>query len=219
MDHVSRPQVRIYLGGTRARHASGLGLGIMDVRTRGEGANPYANYEIVRVKRPLTPGSYIGFMATDKQSGSPLDPYNRSGGVDAKFVLFGNLNLRGYYATSWTSGLQEHNTALRGRLTSANNWFNIYAGHGVTEKNFNAEMGFVTRIDDQPTIFQFNFTPRPHVLNIRELDLGGIVRHDPNTAGKLNYKEWTPNIRVLFNSSAEIDSAPHGVVYQLLGPP
>lgn len=43
------------------------------------------------------------------------------------------------------------------------------------EKNFNSEMGFVTRIDDQPTIFQFNFTPRPHVLDIRELDLGAFL--------------------------------------------
>jgi len=219
IDPVSGQEVPIDFGGKMAGHASGLDLGIMDVRTRGEGPNPYANYAIVRVKRPLTPGSYIGFMATDKQSGSPLDPYNRSGGVDAKFVLFGNLNLRGYYAKSWTSGLQGDNAALGGRLTYANNWFNIYAGHGVTEKNFNAEMGFVTRIDDQPTIFQFNFTPRPHVLNIRELDLGGFVGHDPNTAGKLIYKEWTPNIRVLFNSSAEIDSAPHDVVYQFLGQP
>src|SRR5207249_3256824 len=219
IDPVSGQEVPIDFGGKMAGHASGLDLGIMDVRTRAEGPNPYANYAIVRVKRPLTPGSYIGFMATDKQSGSPLDPYNRSGGVDAKFVLFGNLNLRGYYAKSWTSGLQGDNAALGGRLTYANNWFNIYAGHGVTEKNFNAEMGFVTRIDDQPTIFQFNFTPRPHVLNIRELDLGGFVGHDPNTAGKLIYKEWTPNIRVLFNSSAEIDSAPHDVVYQFLGQP
>src|SRR5207244_10856394 len=88
---VSGQAVPIDFGGKRAGHASGLDLGIMDVRTRAEGPNPYANYAIVRVKRPLTPGSYIGFMATDKQSGSPLDPYNRSGGVDAKFVLFGNL--------------------------------------------------------------------------------------------------------------------------------
>src|SRR5437667_5451492 len=218
IDPVSGQEVPIDFGGKIAGHAAGLDLGIMDVKTRAQGPNPYGNYSIVRVKRPLTPGSYLGFMATDKQSGSPLDPYNRSGGVDAKFVLFGNLNLRGYYAKSWTSGLQGDNAA-GGRLTYANNWFNIYAGHGVTEKNFNAEMGFVTRIDDQPTIFQFNFTPRPHVLNIRELDLGGFVGHDPNTAGKLIYKEWTPNIRVLFNSSAEIDSAPHDVVYQFLGQP
>ncbi len=219
IDPVSGEEVPIDAGGKIAGHAAGLDLGVMDVRTRAEGLNPYANYAIVRVKRPLTPGSYIGFIATDKESGNPFDPYNRSGGVDAKFVLFGNLNLRGYYAKTWNSGLRGDNTALGGRLTYANNWFNIYAGHGVTEKNFNPEIGFVTRIDDQPTIVQFNFTPRPHVLNIRELDLGGFFGHDPNTAGKLIYQEWTPNIRVLFNSSAEIDLFPHDVVYQFLGQP
>ncbi len=219
IDPVSGEEVPIDAGGKIAGHAAGLDLGVMDVRTRAEGLNPYANYAIVRVKRPLTPGSYIGFIATDKESGNPFDPYNRSGGVDAKFVLFGNLNLRGYYAKTWNSGLRGDNTAVGGRLTYANNWFNIYAGHGVTEKNFNPEIGFVTRIDDQPTIVQFNFTPRPHVLNIRELDLGGFFGHDPNTAGKLIYQEWTPNIRVLFNSSAEIDLFPHDVVYQFLRQP
>src|SRR5438094_7156796 len=100
-----------------ARHASGLDLGIMDVRTRAEGPNPYANYAVVRVKRPLTPGSYVGFIATDKESGSPTDPYNRSGGVDAKFLLFRNLNLRGYYAKTWTAGVNGENAAFGGRLT------------------------------------------------------------------------------------------------------
>ena len=53
----------------------------------------------------------------------------------------------------------------------------------------------------------------------RELDLGGFFGHDPNTAGKLIYQEWTPNVRILFNSSAEIDLFPHDVVYQFLGQP
>jgi hypothetical protein len=219
IDPVSGQEVPIDAGGKIAGSAAGFDLGVMDVRTRSAGLNPAANYAIVRVKRPLTPGSYIGFMATDKQSGNPLDPYNRSGGVDAKFIFFRNLNLRGYYAKTWTSGLHGDNTALGGRLTYANNWFNIYAGHGITQKNFNSEIGFVTRIDDEPTIFQFNFTPRPRVLDIRELDLGAFIGYDPNTAGKLIYKEWSPNIRVLFNSSAEIDSAPWDVVYQFLAQP
>ncbi len=219
IDPVSGQQVPIDVGAKVAGHAAGLDLGIMDVKTRAEDFAPYANYTVARVKKPLPPGSYIGFMATDKQSGNPFDPYNRSGGVDAKFVLFGNLNLRGYYAKSWTRGLDADNAAFGGRLTYANNWFNIYTGHGVTEKNFNAEMGFVTRTDDQPTIFQVNLTPRPHALGIRELDLGGFVYHDPNTAGQLIYKEWSPAMRVLFNTSAEIDSNPQDVVYQLLVQP
>jgi hypothetical protein len=219
IDPVSGEEVPIDAGGKIAGHAGGFDLGVMDVRTRAEGANPYANYSVVRVKRALTPGSYVGFIATDKQSGNPFDPYNRTGGVDAKFVLFGNLNLRGYYAKSWTSGLAGNDTALGGRLTYANNWFNIYAGHGVTDKNFNAEVGFVTRTDDQPTIFQFNLTPRPHAFNIREVDLGAFAFHDPNTSGRLIYKEWSPSVRVLFNDSSEIDSNSEDVAYQYLSQP
>lgn len=169
IDPVSGEEVPIDVGGKIAGKAAGFDVGIMDVRTREQNFNPYANYSVVRVKRPLTPGSFIGFMATNKQSGSPVDPYNRSGGVDAKFVLFGNLNLRGYYAKSWSPGLEGDNTAAGGRLTYANNWFNIYAGHGVTEKNFTTEMGFVTRTDDKPTLVQVNFTPRPKVLGIRQV--------------------------------------------------
>lgn len=219
VDPVSGQEVPIDAGGKIAGSAYGFDLGVMDVRTRAEGTNPYGNYAVVRVKRPLTPGSFIGFMATDKESGNPLDPYNRSGGIDAKFVFFQNLNLRGYYAKTWTTGLHGDNTALGGRLTYANNWFNIYAGHGVTQKNFNSEMGFVTRIDDQPTIFQFNLTPRPHFWGLREVDMGGFVGHDPNTAGKLIFREQTASVRMIFNSSAEIDSFPYDRTYQFLTQP
>jgi hypothetical protein len=219
IDPVSGQVVPIDFGGKVAGHSAGLDIGVMDVRTRAEGPNPYGNYSIVRVKRPLMPGSYIGFIATDKQSGSPVDPYNRSGGIDAKFVLFRNLNLRGYYAKTWTAGLHGESVALGGRLTYANNWFNVYAGHGITQKHFNPEIGFVTRTDDLPTILEVNLTPRPHAFNIRELDVGAFISHDPNTSGKLIYREWTPNVRLLFNSGAEIDASPYDFVYQFLTQP
>lgn len=219
VDPVSGQEVPIDAGGKISGSAAGFDLGVMDVRTRAEGTNPYGNYAIVRVKRPLTPGSFIGFMATDKESGNPLDPYNRSGGIDAKFVFFQNLNLRGYYAKTWTSGLHGDNTALGGRLTYANNWFNVYAGHGLTEKNFNSEVGFVTRIDDQPTIAEFTLTPRPHFWGLRETDIGGFLQHDPNTSGQLIYKEETANVRMIFNSSAELDLFPYDQVYQFLAQP
>lgn len=219
IDPVSGQEVPIDVGGKIAGHAMGFDLGVMDVKTREEDFNPAANYAIVRVKRPLTPGSYIGFMATDKENGNPLNPYNRTGGVDAKFLLLGNLNLRGYYAKTWSPGLEGDNTAIGGRLTYANNWFNVYAGHGVTEKNFNPEIGFVTRTDDKPTIVQVTFTPRPHVLDIRELDIGGFWGRDPNTEDQLIFQEWTATVRTLFNNGSEIDITPTDIVYQFLSQP
>ena len=219
IDPVSGQEVPIDVGGKVAGHAAGFDLGIMDVRTRASGLNPYANYSILRVKRPLTPGSYIGFMATNKESGSPIDPYNRSAGVDAKFVIFRNLNLRGYYAKTWTQGLSGDNAAFGGRLTYANNWFNIYAGHGITERNFNTEVGFVTRTDDEPTIAQFTLTPRPHIDHIREIDLGGSFFDDPNTLNQLVYREFNANGQVIFQNGSYVGFTPQDVTYQVITQP
>lgn len=219
IDPASGQEVPIDAGGKIAGHAAGFDLGIMDVRTRADGLNPEANYSIVRVKRPLTPGSYIGFIATDKESGSPLDPYNRSGGLDAKFILFRNLNLRGYYAKTWSPGLHSDNAAFGGRLTYANNWFNIYAGHGVTERNFNAEIGFLSRTGVESTILQGFLTPRPHFWNLREVDLGGFVDNNPSTSGFLVFQEVTPTIRVIFQNGAEIDCNPQDMIAQALSEP
>ena len=219
IDPISGQEVPIDAGGKIAGHAAGFDLGVMDVRTRGVGTNPDANYSIVRVKRPLTPGSYIGFIATDKESGNSLDPYNRSGGLDAKFILFNNLNLRGYYAKTWSPGLNSENAAFGGRLTYANNWFNVYAGHGITEKHFNAEVGFLSRTGVESTIFQANLTPRPHVWNLREIDLGGFVDSNPTTSGSLEFQEVSPTIRVIFNDGAEISSNLQDMVAQVLTQP
>ena len=219
IDPNSGQEVPIDAGGKIAGHAAGFDLGVMDVRTRAAGINPEANYAVVRVKRPLTPGSYIGFIATDKESGNSLDPYNRSGGLDAKFILFNNLNLRGYYSKTWSPGLNSENTAFGGRLTYANNWFNVYAGRGITEKNFNAEVGFVSRTGVESTIFQAFLTPRPHFWNLREIDLGGFVDSNPNTSGSLEFQEVSATIRMIFNDGAEIDSNPQDMIAQVLTQP
>lgn len=219
IDPVSGQEVPIDAGGKIAGHAAGFDLGLMDVRTRETGPNPEANYAIVRVKKPLTPGSYIGFIMTDKQSGSPLDPYNRSFGADAKFILFKNLNLRGYYAKTWSSGLTGENAAFGARLTYANNWFNLYAGHGVTERNFNAEIGFVTRTDDMPTIVSPGFTLRPRFWGLREIDLGPFFTDDPNTAGRLVYRELAPNSQFQFNNGASVGITLYDTTWQLLTSP
>jgi len=219
IDPNSGQEVPIDAGGKIAGHAAGFDLGVMDVRTRATGINPEANYAVVRVKRPLTPGSYIGFIATDKESGNSLDPYNRSGGLDAKFILFNNLNLRGYYSKTWSPGLNSENAAYGGRLTYANNWFNVYAGRGITEKNFNAEVGFVSRTGVESTIFQAFLTPRPHFWNLREIDLGGFVDSNPNTSGSLEFQEVSATIRMIFNDGAEIDSNPQDMIAQVLTQP
>ena len=219
IDPVSGQEVPLDAGGKVAGKAAGFDVGVMDVKTRAEGPNPYANYSIFRVKRPLMPGSYIGFIGTDKESGNPLDPYNRSWGADAKFIFWKTLNLRGYYAKTYTRGLTGNNVAVGGRVTYANNWFNLYAGHGETQGNFNAEMGFIQRVDDKPSIVQVNLTPRPHFAGLREVDIGAGWDYHASGAGKLMSQEITPSILALFQNGASINAVPYDQLYQFLPSP
>jgi len=97
IDPETGQEVPIDAGAKLAGKLGGFELGLMDVKTRARGPNPYANYAVARVKRPLLGNSYLGFMYVDKQSGSTEEPFNRAGGLDGKFVLFKNLTLSGYY--------------------------------------------------------------------------------------------------------------------------
>jgi hypothetical protein len=127
--------------------------------------------------------------------------------------------LRGYYAKTWSPGLTGENAAFGGRLTYANNWFNLYAGHGVTERNFNAEIGFVTRTDDLPTIVSPTFTLRPTFWGIREIDAGPFFTDDPNTAGRAVYREVAPNSQVLWNNGGSFGLTLYDTTWQLLTAP
>jgi hypothetical protein len=80
-------------------------------------------------------------------------------------------------------------------------------------------MGFVSRTDDQPTIVTLTLTPRPHIDGVREIDFGGSLFDDPNTANKLIYREWNAYAQVFFHNGAVASVFPQDVAYQVLVQP
>lgn len=66
IDPVTGQVVPVDGGAKIAGSLGGFDLGIMDVKTRAQGPNPYANYSVMRVKRPLLQDSYLGFMIVDQ---------------------------------------------------------------------------------------------------------------------------------------------------------
>src|SRR5207237_3205269 len=75
--------VPVNAGGKLTGTLGNYQIGVMDVQTRSDGPNPAVNYAVVRAKRSLFGNSYVGVMGIDKESGSALDPFNRTGGVDS----------------------------------------------------------------------------------------------------------------------------------------
>ena len=112
IDPITGQEVPINGGGKVTGSLGNFELGIMDVETRHSGPNPYANYGVLRVKRSLWSGSYVGVMGIDKRSGNPLDSFNQTTGADTRLVFFNNLVVNGYAAQTRTPGLSSGQTNL-----------------------------------------------------------------------------------------------------------
>ena len=180
-------------------------IGVMDVKTRADGANPYANYGVVRVKRALFGNSYLGVMGIDKESGNVLDRYNRSGGVDTRLVFLKNLVVHGYAALSPSAATVSGNSNVGADVTYENNWLQFRAIRNKIGPNYNAEVGFVDRVDANQSDVDLNFTPRPKIRGVRELNFEGFVYHAPDTRGVLQTQEWQATFRAEFNNGGYTD--------------
>ena len=219
IDAATGLEVPIDVGAKVAGSVGGFDLGVMDVKTRSEQSIAPANYTITRVKRPMFGDSFIGFMYVDKESDDPIDKYNRAGGVDAKFVLYKDLNIRGFYAKTWSPLTKGDDYTAGARATFHNHWTNLYAGMGTIRPNYNPEVGFVAIPDMNPSLIQWDFTPRPKLPGVRELQFGNFFEYFPNSHGVLQTQEVTESFRVLFKDGALTDNQIVDANYQLLTSP
>jgi Domain of unknown function (DUF5916) len=193
-------------GGARITGSLGkFELGAMDVDTRGSGPNPAANYAVLRLKRSLWGGSYIGFMGIDKRSSNPFDRSNQTSGVDARLVFFRNLVLSGYAAQTRTPGLSSGQTNVGAALNYQTNWIEIFAQHRRVGPNFNPEVGFLERADCICDYLDVNFKPRPKLPGVRELNFEGFLFHAPDTRHVLQTQEWQDTFRIEFQNGAYSD--------------
>lgn len=141
----------------------------------------------------------------DKESGNAQDRFNRAGGVDAKFVFFKDLTIRGYFAKTRTPNLRGKDYTAGARVVYRSNLITIHASHATIQPNYNPEVGFVARTDDNPSYLDVNLTPRPKLRGVRELNFESWIAHDPDTHGVLQTQEWQGTFRALFNNGAYTD--------------
>jgi hypothetical protein len=180
----------------------GFDFGAMDVQTRAKGPDPWANFGVVRLKRSLFGGSYIGVMGIDKRSGSPTDSYNQSGGVDTRLILHKNVDVSAFAAFTNSPGLSGQNADVGGTLTYRNDWLNVMADTRRVGGNFNPEVGFVGRTDCYCNFIGTTFRPRPNIPGVRELDLGGSFENDQTTLGMLQTQDWNSSFQLRFNNGS-----------------
>src|ERR1700736_5476240 len=177
-------------------------LGAMEVNTRQLGPNPSANYAVIRVKRSLWGGSYVGVMGTDTPSGNPLDSFNQTTGADTRLVFFRNLVVNGYAAQTRTPGFSSGQTNLGVGFDYQANWLAVFAQHRKVGPNFNPEVGFLGRTDCICDYVDVTFKPRPKIRGVRDLNFESFLFHAPDTRHVLQTQEWQGTFRIDFHDGA-----------------
>src|SRR5258708_2954440 len=205
IDPVTGIEVPVNGGAKVTGSLGNFELGAMEVNTRQLGPNPNANYAVMRVKRSLWGGSYVGVMGIDKRSGNPLDSFNQTTGADTRLIFFNNLVVNGYAAQTRRPGFSSGQTNLGAGFDYQTNWLQVFAQHWKVVPNFNPEVGFLGRTDCICDYVDVNFKPRPKVPGVRDLNFEGFIFHAPDTHHVLQTQEWQNTFRIDFHNGSYSD--------------
>lgn len=207
IDPLSGQQVPLDVGAKVTGTLGRYDFGVLDVKTRASGPNPFANYFVARVKRKLLSESYLGWMLIDKESGNLQDRFNRTAGVDGQFILFKKLSLNGFLAKTFSAdkSLRGHDWAGNLDASYTSNLVQIEAFHTEVQPNFNPEVGFVDRTDIITNSIDAQLSPRPKHGRIREYNFEGFYRRYVDTRGLLQTQEWQTTFRANFHNGAYTD--------------
>jgi len=211
--------VPIDVGGKVTGSLGKYEVGVMDVLTRATGQSPYDNYSVARVKRSLFGSSYVGLLGIDKESGNPLDRYNRAGGADTRLVLHKNFVLHAYAVGTNSPGTSSGNSNVGADISYVNDWMQLFAMRNKIGPNYNPEVGFVNRADVNESFLDLNLAPRPKIPGIRELNFEGFIDHAPFANGRFQAQEWQGTFRAMWNNGAYTDDDLVHVYTQLITSP
>ena len=219
IDSVTGQQVPIN-GGARLTGTIGrTEFGFMDVDTRSSGPNPYANYAVARLKESLWAGSYIGVMGIDKQSGDPLDSFNRTGGIDTRLVFFKDWFVDAHMAGTQSPGHPSGNSDVGASLSYRSNWVEGKFERRKIGLNFNPEVGFIELTNANETYGDLTFKARPRISGVRELQFEGFILHAPDTHGVVQTHEWQGTFRAGLNNGGYTDDGIADVFTQRITTP
>jgi len=179
-------------------------LGVINMQTDTTLGIQGSNFGIYRVKRDVLERSSVGAMFTNRQSSLDGD-YNRVFGVDGNFVLADHLNLQGFVAKTETPDLPQDDWSAFGRILWNSDFILAGAEYLLVQRNFNPEIGFVSRRDQRKTTLQFAVRPRPESDLVRQLVFRTRMDFTQNQDGKqesMQYHYFTSE--ALFESGDRI---------------
>lgn len=145
-------------------------LGLLDVQT-GEGDR--ANDLVIRAKHDLFARSYIGAIAIQRWAGDSSQADRLVGvDIDLPLVVRGhNIEPSFWLMGSSTPSARGTPLAWRYGTDYPNDLFDNFVSLYRVERGFDPALGFVRRTGIWETTGHIDYTPRPHLLGVRQLDI------------------------------------------------
>jgi Domain of unknown function (DUF5916)/Carbohydrate family 9 binding domain-like len=195
-----REPIPILGGGKLTGKARGWTVGLLDVQTGAFGRTPRRNFAVGRIKKDIFSRSNIGAIATNQDSGSPGDPYNRSFGLDGNFAFYQHLTIQTFLASTYTPGKPDAHWGGRFRSFWDSDQVMVNLELGAIQRNVNPEMGWLPRKDMRKSRLQADWKPRPNSRTVRQWFVRTGVDYITNMAGELETRNQNLTLESLFQS-------------------
>ena len=186
---VDGQQVPIIGGGRLTGRVGDYALGVLNISTEEETLATreldHANFTVLRLKRNVLKSSNVGVLFANSQNG--ISQYNRAVGVDSAFVLGQHVTMTGVVGRTFspagddTAGVVDY-TWKSDRFVYGGQYLNV-------GERFNAEMGYIPRVDVRAGNVRAGWTPRPKFGGIRQMNIAGSANYYENHAGIVDSKQ------------------------------
>jgi hypothetical protein len=149
-----------------------------------------ANFTVVRVKRNILSKSNLGVVFLNSAGG--ISDFNRAAGIDAGFFFGQNFTLIGLLAKTQSADAVQARLPTDGSdiagvvdVNYKTDRFTYGAQYQDIGARFNAEMGFIPRVDVRATKARGAWTPRPRMRGVRQLLFTGTLEYYEDHAGRV----------------------------------
>ncbi|MGB2868745.1 MAG: DUF5916 domain-containing protein [Bacteroidota bacterium] len=190
----SSRELQPILGGVRLVGKSGAyNIGMLTMQTAARGGEPLTNYAVARVKRDIADQSYVGFIATNKQSSLS---YSRLLGADGAWVqsdILGTNTLIVGGAVAGTSDAvtTSNNLAYRMYADFPNDLIEHFIGVRSVQDNFDPQVGFLDRSNFRQYSWDFKIRPRPEGFGVQYFEFKpGEIEYFTNFDGSVQSMDY-----------------------------
>jgi hypothetical protein len=195
---VDGQQVPIIGGGRMTGRIGDYAIGVMNIATEEETLATReienANFTVVRLKRNVLRNSNIGALLVNSANG--ISDYNRAIGIDGGFVLGPRASLTTVLAKTFSPNAAGNDLAGVVDFGWKNDKFTYGAQYLDVGEKFNAEMGYIPRLDVRAGNVRAGWTPRPKFGGIRQMTFAGSANYYENHAGVVDSRTQGASVQM-----------------------